>query len=131
MNSQQFHQCDSCGFLVTKVVDSGVGMSNQIKQKLFKIFANFSNSEKGEIGTSGIGLGLSISKELIKAMKGNIEIESDLGKGTEVTFRVGVSQNICNKSHKFKESNSRNQDRSIMNDQSRDQSISMENEYKI
>ena len=77
------------------MIDSGVGMSNQIRQKLFKIFANFSNNDKGEIGTSGIGLGLSISKELIKALKGNIEIESELGKGTEVIFKIGVSQNLC------------------------------------
>ena len=131
MNSQQFHQCDSCGFLVTKVIDSGVGMSNQIKQKLFKIFANFSNNEKGEIGTSGIGLGLSISKELIKALKGNIEIESELGKGTEVIFKIGVSQNICKVSQNFKEAKSRNQDNTISYDISRDLSANMENEYKI
>jgi len=77
-------------------------MSEDVKQKLFKIFADFQNTyftESKIQSTSGIGLGLNMSKILIKAMEGAIEINSHEGQGTEVLFRIRVNQEKCKSIH--------------------------------
>jgi signal transduction histidine kinase len=77
-NSNINENCDSCGYLVTTIKDTGVGMNPLIREKLFKIFTNFQDGleDKPFNKTSGIGLGLSISKDLVKALEGSIKIES-------------------------------------------------------
>jgi two-component system, sporulation sensor kinase E len=60
-----------------KIKDNGIGMTEEIKNKLFTPF--FTTKEKGT------GLGLSTVKKIVQAHKGEIEIDSQLGKGTTVT----------------------------------------------
>jgi len=61
-----------------KIRDNGMGMSEEIKNKLFTPF--FTTKEKGT------GLGLSTVKKIVQAHKGRIEVDSQLGKGTTVTI---------------------------------------------
>ena len=49
--------------LQIKVVDTGVGISDKNKQKLFKLFGFLTETEA--MNTSGIGLGLVISKQIV------------------------------------------------------------------
>ena len=63
LDLKQRDNCNSCGMLITTVKDTGEGIKNEIKDKLFKMFGIIST--KGNIiSTQGIGLGLSICKSL-------------------------------------------------------------------
>ena len=67
------------------ITDNGIGI---IKDNLNKIFDPFySTKEK-----NGTGLGLSITKSIIQRHKGNIEVKSEIGKGT--TFTIVIPKNI-------------------------------------
>jgi len=72
------------GLVQISVSDSGVGISDEIKSKLFSI-SNKHNT-KGTEGEKGTGLGLLMSNEFMKLNGGQIEIESILGKGS--TFHI-------------------------------------------
>ncbi len=66
--------------MVIEISDTGSGISEDIREKIFDPF--FTTKDVGE----GTGLGLSISYKIIKSHGGEIEVESEIGKGT--TFRV-------------------------------------------
>ena len=72
------------GQVQISVSDSGVGISDEIKSKLFSIGKK--QSTNGTDGEKGTGLGLMLSHEFIKLNGGQIDIESIVGKGT--TFNV-------------------------------------------
>jgi len=66
------------------VKDSGIGIPEDVQEKLFKPYIQAGSSISRRFG--GTGLGLSICHRLIKAMGGNIEIKSSLGKGSIFYF---------------------------------------------
>jgi len=68
------------------VIDTGPGISEQFKKKIFGQFAQ-ENSSNTRIN-GGSGLGLYISKNLIEKMNGNIGFESELGIGTTFWIRL-------------------------------------------
>ncbi len=68
-----------------QVADQGIGMTEQQKDKIFEKYYRVDTSNTAPSGT---GLGLYITKSIIDAHKGQIEVESTPGKGTTVTFRV-------------------------------------------
>ena len=68
------------------VVDTGIGISKQNMDKLFKKFSQVDASTTRTFG--GTGLGLSISKKLVELMGGNIKVESEPGKGSSFSFNV-------------------------------------------
>jgi PAS domain S-box-containing protein len=67
-----------------KVTDTGIGMSEEVKNKIFEPF--YTTKKVGK----GTGLGVSISYGIVKDYKGDIEIESEVGKGT--TFIIKFPQ---------------------------------------
>lgn len=70
--------------IVFVITDSGVGISPETKEKLFE---KFSRGEGGKMNTGGSGLGLYLAREIARAHKGDVVIESEgLGKGS--TFKV-------------------------------------------
>ena len=69
------------------VADTGVGISETQKKKLFLPFSQADNSTARSFG--GTGLGLSICKAIIEGvMKGKIWMESEMNKGTKVSFTL-------------------------------------------
>ena len=68
------------GSVYVSVTDTGTGIGAENLEKIFEPF--FSTKAKGE----GTGLGLSLSRRLIEANNGKIEVESKVGEGS--TFRI-------------------------------------------
>lgn len=72
------------------IVDTGIGISEDNIQKLFRIDEYFSTS--GTAGESGTGLGLIICKEFVEKNGGKIKIASELGVGTTFSFSLPVKE---------------------------------------
>ena len=77
--------------LIVSVEDTGIGISDENKEKLFGSFERFDN-EKNK-GIEGTGLGLAITKQLLELMDGNIGVYSTIGKGS--LFYVEIPQEIA------------------------------------
>ena len=65
--------------VIVKIVDTGVGMYPEVRSRIFDPF--FTTK-----GKAGLGLGLAVSFGIIRRHSGNIEVESQYGRGTE--FRI-------------------------------------------
>jgi len=70
------------------VSDTGIGLSNSAREKLFEPFTQADASITRKYG--GTGLGLTISKRLIELMGGNMEFESTYGEGSVFGFTVNL-----------------------------------------
>lgn len=78
------HATSSRPHVVLTISDTGAGIPKEAQNNLFLPF--FQAHRHPEIGTQGLGLGLSIVKQLVDLHGGSISVESEEGKGT--TFRV-------------------------------------------
>ena len=67
--------------VIVKVRDEGVGIKKNDLEKIFEKFTRLENHLTSK--TQGNGLGLYITKTLVEAMNGKIEVKSEEGKGTE------------------------------------------------
>ena len=67
-----------------RVRDTGVGIPQELLHKVFEPFAQVDAGSSGS--RSGTGLGVPISKQLVELMGGTLEIDSEVGVGTTVTF---------------------------------------------
>lgn len=76
------------GHLTCRVSDTGMGMSADDQAEVFAKF--FRTSAVRRTAIPGVGLGLPISKAIVEAHGGTIDVDSSLGKGTTFTFRVPV-----------------------------------------
>jgi len=74
------------GVLRVKISDTGVGIPKGEQKDLFQAFKQASTSTARNFG--GTGLGLTISKQIIEMMGGNIRVESELNEGATFIFTV-------------------------------------------
>lgn len=72
------------------VADTGIGIRNDLLPRIFESFYQVSASDKER---ASAGLGLSIVKRLVTALRGEIHVASEPGKGT--TFRVSLPREIA------------------------------------
>jgi len=71
------------------ITDTGVGISQENQELIFKPFEQVRNSHSQAVG--GTGLGLTISRSLAELMGGEITLASTLGQGSTFTFRLMLS----------------------------------------
>ena len=79
-------EADTRTTLLFEVKDTGIGIPKDRMDRLFKSFSQVDASTTRKYG--GTGLGLTISKQLVKLMGGEIEVESEEGKGSTFRFTV-------------------------------------------
>jgi PAS domain S-box-containing protein len=72
--------------LVMEISDSGRGIKPEHLEKLFGEYVQIEDENRQ--GIEGVGLGLTITKSLVKAMHGTIEVESEYGKGSKFVVRL-------------------------------------------
>jgi signal transduction histidine kinase len=77
--------------LVTKIKDSGVGISKSDLEKIFEPY--YQGIISDEVENLGAGLGLSLCKELVELYSGNISVDSELNEGTTVSFSLNLKIN--------------------------------------
>ena len=72
------------------VTDTGIGIA---KEDMARVFSRFWRSDASrERASGGLGVGLSITKDIIDRHNGRIEVESELGKGTTFTLCIPIDQ---------------------------------------
>lgn len=78
------------GFVVITIEDNGVGMSEDLVEHVFEKFKRADNQNGFIREQEGSGLGLTIVKNLVNLMGGDISITSALGLGTTVIVRLPI-----------------------------------------
>ena len=91
---------DSENFIEISVKDSGRGIPKEMKDKIFDSYFQVEKKDHRE----GFGLGLSLTKSLIHMHKGEIKVESEVGKGSEFIVSLNVSESAYSSSEKSLES---------------------------
>lgn len=74
---------------IIKVEDNGIGMD---EQTLKKVFDPFFRADASRTNQEGLGVGLTLTKELVEIMGGKITLTSTLSKGTIVTVQLPLSR---------------------------------------
>ena len=74
------------GFVEIKISDTGAGIPDENLSQIFDPF--FTTKEVGK----GTGLGLNVAYNIVKKHKGDIKVESELGKGTTFKIRIPVGR---------------------------------------
>lgn len=72
-------------YLKFEVIDNGIGIAKEDQNKVFEKFVQVYRKEDDYQGT---GLGLTIVKKLVELFNGTIQLESEEGKGTTITFTL-------------------------------------------
>ena len=76
-----------------RVKDTGIGMSPEFKAHIFESFSREDNTRVQK--TEGAGLGMAITKYIVDAMGGTIEVESELGAGTEFHITLDLEKALA------------------------------------
>jgi signal transduction histidine kinase len=76
--------------LAFSVSDTGIGMDGATRARLFQRFSQGDESTSRRYG--GTGLGLEISRELARLMGGDIEVQSEPGRGSRFTLRLPLAE---------------------------------------
>lgn len=72
--------------LTISVTDTGCGMTEEEQQRIFNAFTRLPGAQ----GKEGVGLGLSITREIVQLLDGNIRVSSKKGSGTKFTVTIPV-----------------------------------------
>ncbi|CDW89730.1 multi-sensor hybrid histidine kinase [Stylonychia lemnae] len=90
--SGTYHQNEN--LIHIEVLDSGVGMDDQQISKLFQAFTKIQSNR--HLNKEGVGLGLTISKNLSKALGGDITVKSQINIGSSFTLKLPMNKMMMN-----------------------------------
>ena len=76
------------GVLVVSVVDTGCGIAPDMVDRVLEPFVQAIDPSHAADRAAGTGLGLSICRRLVETMGGEIDVQSELGKGSTFTVRI-------------------------------------------
>lgn len=91
--SMEVKECsyeDEIADFIFTISDTGIGMSQEYLQQLFTAFSRERDSRVDK--TEGTGLGMAITKRIVELLKGEIQVESELNKGS--VFRVMLPMKV-------------------------------------
>ena len=71
--------------VIVTISDHGIGMT---REEIEQIFDNFYRADQSDTSIGGLGLGMSIVKQIIESHGGQILVESTLGQGTSISFTL-------------------------------------------
>lgn len=89
---------EESALIKVEVIDSGIGIEAENIDKIFERFIQAESDTTRKFG--GTGLGLSISKKLLELMGSDINVESEIGKGSTFGFSIELTRST--NSDKFK-----------------------------
>jgi len=76
--------------LVVSVADTGIGLTEDQMERIFKPFTQADSSTTRKFG--GTGLGLTLTRQLTEMLGGSISVKSDYGKGSRFTITIAAGQ---------------------------------------
>jgi two-component system sensor histidine kinase CiaH len=82
------------GNLIFTVADNGEGISNDDKKKIFDRFFRVDKARTRQKG--GLGLGLSLAKQIVDAYNGKISVEDNQPQGTKFIIRIRLDNSMVN-----------------------------------
>jgi len=82
--------------VLVKIIDTGMGIPKEEREKIFKRFYRMDKSRSRETG--GVGLGLSIAEWIVHAHQGSIEVDSEVNRGSTFIVSLPLRRN-ANPSH--------------------------------
>lgn len=75
------------GVLIIKIMDNGVGMSDEVQKNFFQSYYRGISTDKH---SGGSGLGMAIAKRFIELHDGSIDVKSTLGHGTSIFIKLPI-----------------------------------------
>lgn len=74
--------------MIFEVDDTGIGMTAEQQEKIFKPFEQADSSTTRRYG--GTGLGLTLSKQIVELLNGELSVESTVNKGSRFTVKINI-----------------------------------------
>ena len=85
------------------VEDTGIGISQEYKDKVFDAFTQVDDSSIRQYG--GTGLGLTIATSLVRMLGGSLSLDSELNRGTTLSFNLSMPYRVITKEVNYKAMN--------------------------
>ena len=76
------------GILAVEISDTGIGMDEETLERVFRPFERAAQ----DVNSDGFGLGLAITKGLVNALGGSLDVESELGKGSVFSLKLPLPE---------------------------------------